>query len=800
MKLSIEWLREYVPLPENLDPSQLAHDLTMSTVEVEHVDDLRTALVGVIVAEVQSCGPHPDTDSLVVCVMHDSRTVVCGGRNVAAGMKVALALPGAIVRSRDGGHVEISEASVRGISSSGMLCSPGELGLSELFPAQDNEILDLAMLNAVPGTPLARAIGYDDVIIEIDNKSLTHRPDLWCHYGIARELAAIYNLPLRALPVFDALISDGDRDFEVRVGDPRCLRYAATRIDGVDQRPSPMWLQARLTKVGQRPINLLVDLTNYVMMAIGQPAHAFDARDLPGGVEVRAANDGETLTLLDGTELVLDSRTLVIASHKGAIALAGIMGGELGVRSDTTAIWLELASFDAVDVRRTARRFGLRTESSTRFEKGVDTPRVCAGLAVFQNLLAQLIPEARIVVHLDVHLRPTLPVTVQVDLDFLHRRLGRELPASAVSGLLGRLGFETEGIDTLIVHVPSWRATGDVDLPEDIVEEVGRLYGFEALGFSPPVVALERPVHQPRRRMERQLKEVLAFRCDLHEVVTYPWVSDSLLWAADVADLPTLGLALPPSPGMRLAPSLIPGLIDVIVNNLRFQEQFGVFELNRVFRPATVEDREGLPAQPRHLAAAVVGDDASDLFYRAKGILEKLAAMVQCEAISLTPAPQAALSWADPAAVLVIKCRDRKIGSLGILSARNKRLAGIKRGEVALFEFNVDALEPHASREHRYVPLLAHPQVDFDISVVVPLGARWADLLNCASTASSLVRGVSFVDEYTGEQVPAGRKSVTLRLHLGATDRTLIREEINAAAARVIASLGETFGGLVRSR
>ncbi len=799
MKLSLDWLREYVALPADLDPHQLAHDLTMSTVEVEGVDDLAAGLAGVVISEVRSCERHPDADKLNVCTMHDGRTVVCGGSNVAAGMKVALALPGAVVSGRDGKPLTIAEATVRGVASSGMICSSGELGLADLFPSKGKEIMDLTHLDAAVGSPLAPAIGYDDILLEIDNKSLTNRPDLWGHLGMARELAALYDVPLSDTPAPELPSADGG--FEVRIEDPRCLRYTATRVEGVDgSAASPLWLAARLAKVGQRPINLLVDLTNYVMMSVGQPSHAFDARDLPERVEIRAARDGEALTLLDGTELALDPQSLIIASHEAPTALAGVMGGDLAVRDDTSALWLEVASFDHVDVRRTARRFGLRTESSTRFEKGLDTPRVEAALGLFQDLFAKLVPGSRIVAHVDSHPRPTAPVSVSVTVPFLHGRLGRELGAPAMIGLLHRLGFCTEQDgDALEVHVPSWRATGDVDLPEDIVEEVGRLYGFEALGFSPPQVELVDPVIQPVRRMERRLREYLAFRCGLREVVTYPWVSARLLEAGGCADTPTLGLAHPPSPDMRLAPSLVPQLLSVIADNLRYTQSFGVFEVNRVFHVAPQDGPEGLPTQPKRLSAAVVGADAAALFYRLKGAVEGLSGGVQVAEVHCIADPSGAPAWADPSAVVGIACGDTVIGHLGVLSARAKRLAGIKRGEAAVLELEVEALEPHASRENRYAPLPQFPQVDFDISLVVDRGVRFTALREAALEASALVLGVHFVDEYVGAQVPDDKKSVTLRLRLGAAERTLVRDEIDQAAAAVIEQLSASFGGQVRA-
>ncbi len=796
MKISLEWLGDYVELPADLKPSRLAHDLTMSTVEVEQVIDLAAELESVVVAQVLSVEKHPDADRLGVVRLDDGsgeRTVVCGGSNVVEGMKVALALPGAQI-----GDITIREATVRGVASAGMICSGGELGLNDLLPCQGKEICDLSALEHPPGTPLAAAIGYDDIVLEIDNKSLTNRPDLWGHYGVARELAALYELELAQLPAFQS--PDADGGLEVRITDTqRCRRYTATRITGISAQQAPLWLRSRLSRVGQRPINLPVDLTNFVMMAVGQPSHAFDVRDLPKRVEVRRATPDEPLVLLDGTSLTLDPETLVIASHDEAVALGGVMGGELAVRDDTDELWLEIANFEPVEIRRAARRYGLRTESSTRFEKGIDPDRVLQALGLFMDLCARTAPGSSAVAHVDSFPAPLPPVTIEVDVDFLQRRLGRPLPVAQMRSLLNRLGFEAQGEARLVVRVPSWRATGDVSLPEDIVEEVARLYGYEALGFSPPIVALEAPVIQPQRRMERRLREYLAFRASMRECVSYPWVSAKLLDAAGMADVPTLGLAHPPSPDQRLAPSLVPQLLGMVAGNLRYTERFRLFEQGRVFRTTMVPtpgSAEKLPEQPRMVAGAFVGEDAGALFYEAKAVLEGLGRSVQVAPLGFAKEPNC--GWSDPAAQLSITAGGHPIGTLAVVSARARRKAGIKRAEVVLFELQVDALRPFTSRENRAVPLPEYPQVDFDISVVLERRIEWEQVHAFAAQADPLVRGVSFVDEYTGAQVPEGHKSLTLRLHLGSDEKTLVRAEIDEAAGKVVAGLAQRFGGQIR--
>ncbi len=801
MKISLNWLRDYVDLPEGVSPQQLAQGLTMSTVEVEQVVDLSEPLAHIVVAQVSAVQRQPDGGSLsVVDVEHGGATarVVCGAANLSVGMKVALALDGAVVVDSRGQQKTVRPAIVKGVQSAGMLCSASECGLGELFPAGERDIVDLAEVAAEPGTPLAVAIGYDDYLFEIDNKSLTNRPDLWGHHGIARELAALHGRPLRQPSHAAGLPSAGG--FEVRIEAPDlCHRYSATRIANVSPSPSPLWLRARLAKVGQRPINLLVDLTNYVMLAVGQPTHAFDARDISNRIEVRRARTGERLVLLDGTVLDLDPEMLVIANHEEPLALAGIMGGSRGIREDTREIWLEVANFEPIPIRRTARRFGLRTESSTRFEKGIDLERADLARQLFLALITEAQPASRAVQHADAIAVPSRTIAVDVPVKFLQRKLGMELPAEEMRRLLERLQFGctvTDGV--LHVEVPSWRSTGDVSLPEDIVEEVARLYGYENLAFTPPVVKLEKPVIQPHRRTERRVREYLAFRAGMREVVSYPWVSTQALDAAGMSNVDTIGLAHPPSADVRLAPSLVPQLLMTVASNLRHQEQFRIFELGRIFLPAGAPagDVEQLPKQPHHVAAAFVGGDAKRLFFEAKAVLERLDRTVQVSPISLSEG--ARVGWGDAVAQLGVFSDGRPIGALAVVSARAKRKAGIRRGEAALFEIDVDALSPLASRNNSAEALPTYPQVEYDISMIVANSIKWADASLIASGADEMVRAVTFVDQYVGPQVPKDHKSLTIRLHLGSDEGTLVREQIDETAARVVAALNARLNAVIR--
>lgn len=810
MRVSLEWIREYTPLPTDLTPQEIADRLTLATVEVEQVIDLSASLNGVVVGEITNVEPHPNSDRLNLVMINlgsRSQQVVCGGSNVAAGMMIAFAQSGSVVLGRDGEPFTLGKVEIRGIESEGMICAGQELGLSQLLPCSGKEISDIgdwvSASQGRPGQALAEVIGYQDYILEIDNKSLTNRPDLWGHYGIARELAALYSLPLAPLPSFEAPTASGDLKVEIADSD-RCGRYTCTAMSGVNAGPAPTWMRSRLCRVGQRPINGLVDLTNYVMMAVGQPSHAFDARDVTGGLQVRRAAQDERLTLLDATELTLNTEDLVIASGE-PVALAGVMGGELGVNAETVDLVLEVASFTSMPIRRTARAYHLRTESSARFEKGLDSQRVDVALGLFVRLAGEMYPELNVHSYLDVCPRPTAEVNVDLSLAFIHRRLGVELSLDEVSALLGRLGFTVREVNSgsLQVGVPSWRATGDVSLPEDLVEEVGRVYGYDRLEFSPPRVTLNSAVIQPRRRLERRIKEHLAHHEGLQEVVTYPWVQDRYLNATGADQSPCLELATPHAPDLsKLRPALIPSMLEVITSNLRWSQEFGVFELGRVYldrdHQLTSQTQEKLPAQPRSLSAALVGADAVGLFLRLKGVLERFARATQSAPLQLRVNREMTPPWADSAAHLEITAGGISVGSLGVLSSRCKRLAGLKNTEVAIFELNVDALEPHVSRENRYQPLPRYPEVEFDLSFVVELKTTWSEVESVITSAHEIVKSVSFVENFMGDQIPEGKKSMLVRMCLGSPERTLSREEIDEVSQGVIASLAERLNAQLR--
>ncbi|NLX84883.1 MAG: phenylalanine--tRNA ligase subunit beta, partial [Synergistaceae bacterium] len=378
MKFSLNWIKKYVDLPKDLTMEKLSYDLTMCTVEVEDTTDLSKSLSGLVVGKIITVEPHPDADKLRVCTVDigdtPPSTIVCGGINLTPGQLVVVAKLGAMVRWHGvGDPVEIKPAKLRGVLSSGMICASAEIGLADLFPAKlEAEIMDITDFDVKPGMAIADALGINDVILEVDKKSLTNRPDLWGHYGMAREFAAIYDLKLKPLDKSDIPHVSGDLDAVIE-DTARCSRYTATTFTGIKNVASPFELKTLIWRVGMRPINLPVDITNYVMLATGQPTHGFDKNHIEGNIHVRRAKAGEKLELLDGEILDLTTEDLVIADEKKSLGLAGIMGGKLdSVMEDTTELILEIANFNAMGIRRTAQRFDIRTEASSRYEKSLD--------------------------------------------------------------------------------------------------------------------------------------------------------------------------------------------------------------------------------------------------------------------------------------------------------------------------------------------------------------------------------------------------------------------------------------------
>ncbi len=810
MQVSLSWIRQYADLPRELTAGRLAYDLTMRTVEVETVTNPAGLVEGILVGRIESVRPHPKADLLQICMVDIGRDrlyqIVCGGTNLYEGERVTVAPPGAFVRWHGQGEpVELKKTKLRGELSEGMICSSQEINLGELFPADDERIIvDLTpqFPQAVPGQALADLLDLDDLIIEIDNKSLTNRPDLWGHYGIARELCAIYGGTLKPLPVFE--LPDDLERYAVNISDThRCLRYDAVVFDGVKTVPSPFWMQRLIWSVGMRPISLPVDVTNFVMLATGQPTHAFDRDHVEDGIHVRLALDGEVLELLDGHELKLASSDLLICDGKDKpIGLAGVMGGARdSILPDTSGMVLEVANFEAIGIRKTAARHQLRTEASSRFEKAIDTPRCDLALGLTVKLMRDLQPGAKIVAAGHHRARETQALTLPISLRFLNIRSGRKITAGEVIETLTPLGFACsfDGDDILTVTVPVWRATGDVKMKDDILEEVCRMIGYDQFQFAPPVIELQEAVRQLDHESERAIREFLAGRAGFQEIFTYPWPAGKYLDATGESKDRLLTLSTPPAPDRsHLRGSLVPGILEAVSQNVRYFDSFGLFELAQVFEKEfsqTGKGEERLPVQSRRLALALAGQDAQGLFRRLKGILEDLPRHGRVTGWSFDRQGRKP-DWADKNAWLILKNdQDQTVGRMGLLSPRTGADLGLRQTLAAVAEIEMEKLVPLPSRDNRFDHLPHFPLVEQDLSIVVDEKITWAEI---EEAVASQVRRLEFVEEYRGSQVPEGKKSVMFRFWLGSDEKTLSSEDIDILRDRLLKKLAFVLGAILR--
>ncbi len=805
MRVSLNLIRKYVDLPKDLTDEQIAYDMTLRTVEVDEVENVGSKFHDIVVGKILEIKEHPNADKLRICMVDVGETeplqIVCGGSNLYVGEKVVVSKIGAeVVWHGQGEPVKISKTKMRGELSYGMICASSEVYLSDFFPTEnESEIVDLKDFDCKPGDSVADLFGMNDTVLVIDNKSLSNRPDLWGHYGIARELSAIYNVPLKNLPKYE--LDKNLPKYNVEIQDTtKCNRYVAIEIDGIDLRKSPMWMQSLLSKVGQRPINAIVDITNYVMMAVGQPLHAFDKTHVSGEkIIVRNAKENEELLLLDNNSIKLTSDDLVICDESDAMGLAGIRGGKKdSILPDTKGVLLEIANFSADTIRQTEKRFAEKTDAGIRYEKGLDTQKVEDGVNLALTLIKEIFPDSKVVKYADVYPNETKKNEIKVSEKFLDTRLGKKIPQEKIEQILTSLGYKISlenGVYNVIV--PTWRSTGDVTIKDDVMGDIARILSFDSFEPNPITISFEHSVIQNDVLLERRIKEYLAFRCGFYEIFTYPWVDEKYIDISGVDKDKSLKLEMPPAPNLAyLRSSLIPAMIEAVSKNLRYYDEFRLFDLEEVYekgdyRPSS-ED-EILPIQNNYLAGSIVGKDAKEIFYEAKGVIENMARYCQMEEIKLEKIEKP--DWADINAYLNITKDGEIIGSLGLLSLKAMTEAKIKRTNVAMFEVNVDKFVPFASRTNEYERLPELPLVEKDLSVIVDKEITWAQI---EESIKSKAKEIEFVDEYEGNQIPDGKKSITLKVKILNEGTTMTSEQINERINSILKTLNKKCGAKLR--
>jgi phenylalanyl-tRNA synthetase beta chain len=804
MLVSMRWLSRHVDL-SGISPEQLCNDLTLSTAEVEGLEPFAAQLADVVVGHVRERASHPDADHLSVCTVDvgagDPLTIVCGAPNVAAGQKVAVATVGTVLPQ----NFKIKKSKIRGVESHGMICSVREL---ELGDEHDGIwVLDPA---AAVGATVADALGLHDHVIEIDNKSLTHRPDLWGHRGIAGEIAAIYSRSLR--PLASDLPSLGHApSFPVRIEAPACSRYVALAIDGARAIPSPDWLRWLLLAVGQRPIDQIVDLSNFVMLDLGQPNHTFDRRRLASGIEIRMAHSGESMQTLDGETRALAESDLLICSGDVPVALAGIMGSEASkVGADTSELLLEVATFDPVVVRRTSSRLGLRTDSSARFEKSLDPTLPLRAVGHFARLLRELQPDVSFPSPLtDVGSWKDPAHTLHLRTDRARGALGKEIPDEEIGAILSRLGFGVRASgDGLDVDVPSARATKDVRVERDLVEEIGRIHRYGNLPERPLRGDITPPRPDARRALVRKIQDRLAGAAHFHEALSYSFVEDALLEMLDLQSAPHVVVVNPAAQGQdKVRRSVLPSLLPNLEANRRTHDDVRLFEVGKGYLPEDANER-GEPRE-RHLVGLVwaarppgkrAAYDAAR-FSQLHGAVADLLDHLEIEGVHWRQAERPP-TWAHPTRALeaIAPGSDELLAIVAELEPAllpRLGLSGELTSDVAGAELSIDALLAAGKRGSRYRAIPRFPGIKVDVAVALDEATPASAVEESITTAGKgIVASLELFDLYRGDNLGAGRKSLAYHVLLQSDSKTLTDKDEQRFLKKFEEEVGKIGGEL----
>ncbi|OBU26361.1 phenylalanine--tRNA ligase subunit beta [Photobacterium aquimaris] len=793
MKFSESWLREWVNPAVNSE--ELAHQITMAGLEVDGIEAVAGEFTGVKVGQVVECAQHPDADKLRVTKVdvgaEELLDIVCGASNCRQGIKVAVATVGAVLP----GDFKIKKAKLRGQPSHGMLCSFTELGID----VESDGIMELAE-GAVLGTDFREFLGLDDVTIDVDLTA--NRADCLSIAGLAREVGVLNRAEVTE-PQFDIVAPTAADTISIEVKAPAaCPRYLGRIVRNVNaQAETPLWMQEKLRRCGTRSIDPIVDITNYVLLEMGQPMHAFDLAKIDGGIVVRMAEQGEKLTLLDGNEAELNDNTLVIADNKQALAIAGIFGGEFsGVNAETKDVLLECAFFAPDAIRGRARSYGLHTDSSHRFERGVDATLQVKAMERATALIVEICG-GEVAPIIEAESEADLPkaATIELRRSKLDRLLGHVIASEEVVEILTRLGCDVETTDAgWKATAPAWRF--DMAIEEDLVEEVGRIFGYNNIPNQSPVAALSMNLHKEANLPLKRVRDLLVGR-GFQEAITYSFVEPEQQKLI-VPEIEPLILPFPISADMSaMRLSLWTGLLNTVVfNQKRQQPRVRLFEAGLRFVPE--QSAENGMRQEMMLAGVIAGnrsDEHWDIetntvdFFDLKGDLEAVLELTAKDAYSFKAAKHPALHPGQSAAIVV---DGKEIGFIGTVHPELERKFGLN-GRTIVFEIEWAAINTRMLPEA--VAISKFPANRRDIAVVVNEDIAAGDVVAaCRENGGELLKAVNLFDVYTGKGVDDGQKSLAIALTLQSTERTLEEADIAAAVESIVNALAEKFDASLR--
>lgn len=793
MKISVNWLKDFVDL-DGVNIKDLWYRFTMSTAEVEDYLEVGKDIQNVVVAKVLKVEPHPSSQKLkIVDVDTGAGTVrcLCGAPNVREGILVPFAKLGGSIKKIP----EVVKRTIEGVESCGVICSPAELGISD-----GHEGVMILPAEYKVGTDIKSVLDIEDIIIDIDNKSLTNRPDLWGHYGIAREISAILKRKLKPLELAELKNDPSLPNIDIEILDPvKCPRYSCLGISNIKVKTAPLNMQIRLYYCGMRSISLMVDLTNYLMLELSQPMHAFDQKFIEK-IVVRTTAADTKFTTLDNVERNLPKDVLMICEKEKPVAIAGIMGGANSeVSDDTTAIVLESANFEGASIRKSAVKIGLRTEASARFEKMLDPNLTVTAIQRFYKLLQTIQPDVKMSSNLtDCYPKRLEPVTLTIDKPYIDMYIGNILDADQIVDTLRWLefGVERQG-DRYTIQVPTFRSTKDITRKVDIIEEITRIYGYD--NIIPQTISVElKPLkYNEERILEHKLKEILSEKFGYSEVNSYVWFDNHFNKNMGINAKGSLKLQNPNAvENDTLRDTMAPTFLSMAAHNVKFNDEFSLFEIGSVFR---LDDPKGKCREEKMLGAltASKAKNSDSLFYELKGVASNLLKLTKNIELEFRAAGSILeYSWVHPVKSAEIYYDGKMLGYLSVVNPLVNRNID-KKLSIALMELNMTLIQAINVQPIRYQEPSKYPEVVLDFNFLVDRSEPFANIESYIRTfKNSYFTGINFIDYYQGKGIPENQKSITFRINIGSREKTLTTEEINQFTQEFLSFMKEKGYGL----
>lgn len=785
MYISINWIKDFVNL-DGIDIKGLINKFTMSTAEVEGIIEYGNNTKNVVVGKILSVENVENSTKLhkvLVDIGDEKVNCICGAPNVKEGIKIAFAKDGSLVNG-----VEIKRTTIAGHESCGMCLSEKELGISD-----DHSGIMILDDNTKVGIDIKEIIPLDDIIYEVDNKSLTNRPDLWGHYGIAREIAAITGRELKPLEVADLEKYNNLDKLKISIENKdECYRYSALTIDNVTKKQSSYKMKTRLTYCGLRPISLLVDMTNYIMLELGQPMHAFDKHFIKS-INVKTLKEPEEFTTLDNTKRNLDTGTLMIYNENTPVAIAGVMGGkDTQITDETNSLFLESANFDAVVVRKTASKLGLRTDASSRYEKTLDPELTKIAVERFVKVLKD--EDENITVSSsfsDVYLNKYPVIKIDITREYINNKIGAEFTLERIVEVLESLKFKVEvkENDSITIEVPSFRATKDVSGKADIIEEISRVYGYDNII---PQTNLWKvfPVREDEiRTLEYSSKKMLAEKFGLSEVHSYVWYDTKLNNELGIKVSDNIKIVN----GLNRADSTLranmaPTMLYAIYKNIKNYNEFGIFEIGRTFEylhnGENCEEYKVLA-----IAKTSTTKTEEELLFELKSMIDSITKVNKNICLEYVKNDSIKENYIHPVNSFILKFNGINLGYISTLNPRVRDNINPK-SNIVIAEIRIDLLSDIPKEPIVYKEISRYQTVDFDFSIIVDKDVKYSQIESVINSSNlTYLQEYNLIDVYENEEKLKDKKNITIRFKVGSYDKTLTKEEIDEEREKLITNL-----------